>query len=76
MFELGFTTDDAKRAAWTFAQAFVVVLGAGMSNLLDAFKAGGLDGAQAAGLALVSAALAAGISALKNAVLSDESGLK
>ena len=76
MLSVGFTFEDLRRALWTFAQAFVVVFTAGLSNLLDAFASGGLDAASAAGLALVSAALAAGISALKNAVLSDESGLK
>ena len=76
MFNIGFTKDDFKRAAWTFVQAFVVVFAAGLNDLLDAFKAGGLDAAQAAGVALVVAAAAAGISALKGLLLADTSPLK
>jgi hypothetical protein len=44
--------------------------------VLDAFKTGGLDAAQAAGLALLVAAGAAAASALKNLILSDGSALK
>lgn len=76
MFNIGFTKDDLKRAAWTFVQAFLVVFFAGLNDLLDAFKAGGLDATASAVLALVVGALAAGVSALKNLFLADGSSLK
>jgi len=72
----GFTKDDLKRVVWTAVQAFVAVLALGLSDVLNAFKGGGLDAAKAAGLALIGAAIAAAISALKNAALSDGSSLK
>jgi hypothetical protein len=76
MFGISFTKDDLKRAVWTFLQAFVVVFAAGLSDLLDAFKADGLDAGTSAAVALVVAAIAAGLSALKNLVLADTSALK
>ena len=76
MFGISFTKDDLKRVLWTAVQAFVAVFVLGLNDVFDAFKAGGLDGAQAAGLALAAAALAAAISAVKNLVLADTSTLK
>jgi hypothetical protein len=64
-----FTQDDFKRVLWTFAQAFLGGLIAGIAAL------GGLpstwDAAKAAGLGLVVGAIAAGISAVKNLFLVD-----
>jgi len=76
MFGIGFTKDDLKRVLWTAIQAFVAVFALGVNDVFDAFKAGGLDAAQAAGLALAAAALAAAISAVKNLFLADTSALK
>ena len=73
---LGFTRDDVKRVLWTALQAFVAVLALGLVDVLSAFKGGGLDAAQAAGLALIGAAIAAAISAVKNLLLDDGSALK
>ena len=73
---MGFTKDDVKRVVWTALQAFIAVFLLGLNDVFDAFKAGGLDAAQAAGLALVGAAVAAAISALKNFFLADTSTLK
>jgi hypothetical protein len=72
----GFTKDDLKRVLWTAVQAFVAVLALGLTDVLEAFKGGGLEAAKAVGLALIGAAIAAAISALKNAVLADGSSLK
>lgn len=76
MFGISFTKDDVKRAVWTAIQAFLAVFLLGLTDVFEAFKAGGLDGAEAAGLALVGAAVAAGFSALKNLVLADDSAIK
>jgi len=76
MFGISFTKDDLKRVLWTAVQAFVAVFALGVNDVFDAFKAGGLDAAQAAGLALAAAALAAAISAVKNFFLADTSTLK
>ena len=73
---MGFTKDDVKRVVWTALQAFIAVFLLGLNDVFDAFKAGGLDAAQAAGLALVGAAVAAAVSALKNFFLPDTSALK
>ena len=73
---MGFTKDDVKRVVWTALQAFIAVFLLGLNDVFDAFKAGGLDAAQATGLALVGAAVAAAISALKNFFLADTSTLK
>lgn len=73
---MNFTKDDVKRVVWTFVQAFVIVFAAGIGDLVNAFKSGGLDAAQAAIVALICAAGAAGISALKNLLLADGSALK
>jgi len=76
MFGISFTKDDLKRVLWTAVQAFVAVLALGLTDVLNAFKGSGLEGAKAVGLALIGAAIAAAISALKNAVLADGSSLK
>ena len=72
----GFTRDDLKRVLWTAVQAFVAVLALGLTDVLEAFKGGGLEGAKAVGLALIGAAIAAAISALKNGLLADSSPIK
>jgi hypothetical protein len=72
----GFTKDDVKRVLWTAVQAFVAVLALGLTDVLEAFKGGGLEAAKAVGLALVGAAIAAAISALKNGLLADSSPIK
>ena len=72
----GFTKDDVKRVLWTALQAFVAVLALGLTDVLEAFKGGGLEAAKAVGLALIGAAIAAAISALKNGLLQDSSPLK
>jgi hypothetical protein len=72
--KIGFTKDDLKRVAWTFVQAALGALVVGLSaqskipNNLD-------DGKQVA-LGLAFAAVAAGISAVKNGLLADGSTLK
>jgi hypothetical protein len=66
MFELGFGVDDVKRAVWTAVQAFLaafIVLAPGI------WTAPNLEGAKAAGLAALTAGIAAGLSALKNYIL-------
>lgn len=69
-----FTQDDIKRVIWTFIQAFLGGLIAGLAAL------GGIpttwDAAKAAGLGLVVGALAAGISAIKNLFTPTGSTLK
>ena len=65
-FNQAWVRDIAERAAWTFAQAFVVILGLGLGDVLDAFQGQGLEGGKAAALALLGGASAAGISAVKN----------
>ena len=72
----GFTKDDVKRVLWTAVQAFVAVLALGLTDVLEAFKGGGLEAAKAVGLALIGAAIAAAISALKNGLLADSSPIK
>jgi len=72
----GFTKDDVKRVLWTGVQAFVAVLALGLTDVLEAFKGGGLEAAKAVGLALIGAAIAAAISALKNGLLADSSPIK
>ena len=76
MFSFGFTLDDVKRVLWTAAQAFVAVLALGLIDVLNAFRGTGLEGAKAVGLALIGAAIAAAISAVKNLLLADSSPLK
>ena len=56
------------RAAHTFYQAFLAVFAAGLANVLDAFGKRGISGAKSAGLALITAAIAAGISAVVHLV--------
>ncbi len=73
MFKFGFTADDVKRIAWTAAMAFVGVF-LTISTQVGSFK--NFSDAKAAVLALVPAAIAAALSAIKNGVLSDSSALK
>lgn len=58
--------DIAVRAAKTFVAAFIPVFGAGLANLQSQFVNGGLSAAKSAGVALVVAALSAGITAVWN----------
>lgn len=57
--------DVLMRAFHSFWQSFVVVFFGGLWNVLSAFQGGGLSGGKAAVVALVLAAVAAGLSALK-----------
>jgi len=76
MFDIGFSKDDLKRVLHTAIQAFIAVFVLGLGDVLNAFKGSGLDAAKAAGLALVGAAIAAAVSALKNGLLADGTPLK
>lgn len=62
------TKDLITRAAWTFAQSFLVVFLGGLLDVFNAFSAG-LDVGKAALVALALASVAAGLSALKTLVL-------
>lgn len=74
MFNISFTKDDLKRVVWTFVQAFLGALVVGVAGWASVPSS--WDAAKAAGLALAVAALAAGISAVKNLLLGDGSTLK
>jgi ferric-dicitrate binding protein FerR (iron transport regulator) len=63
-----FTKDDLKRVAWTFVQA-----GLGVALV---YGTGWLEGEGFEWRAVLSAVIAAGISAVKNLVLADGSELK
>jgi hypothetical protein len=70
---MGLTSADIRRVIWTFVQAFLasfLVLAVGVVN------APNLNEAKAALISAVLAALAAGISAVKNAFLEDTSTIK
>lgn len=71
---MGFTRDDLKRVLWTFIQAgaaaAIVVISAQSEVPKD------WDTAKQVGIAVVLAAIAAGISAVKNFFLSDGAALK
>lgn len=73
MFGLSFSKDDFKRVIWTAIQAFLgafVVLAPGI------WAAPNFSEARAAAIAAITAGVAAAVSALKNAILSDTAGLK
>jgi len=73
MFSLSFSASDLRRTIWTAAQAFLgafVVLAPGI------WAAPNFDTAKAASIAAITAGVAAAFSALKNAVLSDQAGIK
>jgi hypothetical protein len=58
------------RAIKTFLQAFIAVFALGLTPVVSSvLQTGSISGAKAAVLALVSAAVAAGISALTNAYI-------
>lgn len=59
----------ARKPLNTLWQSFAVVFAAGLSNVTNAFAHGGLKAAQAALLALILAAGAAALSALKTATV-------
>jgi hypothetical protein len=68
-----FNVDDVKRVAWTAVQAFlaaVLVLAPGI------LQAPNWETAKTLGVAAIVAGIAAALSALKNALLSDGSALK
>jgi hypothetical protein len=68
-----FTLDDLKRVLWTAVQAFlaaVLVLAPGV------LQAPNWETAKTLGVAAIVAGIAAALSALKNALLSDGSALK
>lgn len=67
-FELSFTRADLMRVGWTFLQA-----GAAVALV---YGMGWLQGSSFEWKAVLAAAIAAGISAVKNLVLSDGSELK
>lgn len=60
------SNDSVRRFVHTFWQAFVAVFAAGLLNVLSAFQ-GGLSGGKSTLVALITAAIAAGLSALKSA---------
>ena len=68
--------DVAKRAAWTFAQAFLSVVVLGMQSIIDFISNGDWEGLYVAALALLVAGLAAGFSAFKTVVISVLNELK
>ena len=68
--------DVAKRAAWTFGQAFLSVVVLGMQSIIDFVSNGDWEGLYVAALALLVAALAAGFSAFKTVVISVLNELK
>ena len=72
--DLGLSYKDWARIAWTFGQAFVATFLAGIGGI-GAFPEW-WNGGKAGWAALVVAALAAALSALKNLVLADSSPLK
>lgn len=61
--------DNVRRVVHTFLQAFIAVFVVGLTNVLNAFQNNGLAAGKAALLALVGAAIAAALSAVKNAVV-------
>lgn len=54
------------RSAKTFVASFLGVFVTSLANILDAFQKGGLSGLKSALLALITAAIAAGITAVWN----------
>ena len=73
MFGLSFTLKDVVRAAWAAVFAFIAVFGVLVTGI-SSFKS--VDEAKAAALALIPAAIAAALSAFKNAILADGTTLK
>ncbi len=73
MFSIGLTADDLKRVAYAAAFAFIGVF-ASLASGAAAFH--NFSDAKAAVLALIPAAIAAALSAVKNGLLSDSSKLK
>ena len=71
---LSFTKDDAKRVLHTFIQAALGALAVGVAAQSSIPKS--VSDAKQIGFALAVAAVAAGISAVKNALLADGSALK
>jgi hypothetical protein len=61
--------DSAKRAVHTFYQTFAAMFLLGLGDVFDAFQGHGLAAGKSALLALVGAAFAASISALKSTII-------
>jgi hypothetical protein len=70
---IGLNESDVKRVIWTGVQAFIAALLVLAPGLLQAPN---LETAKTLGVAALTAALAAAISAVKNLVLGDDSSLK
>lgn len=68
MISIGLTADDVKRIAWTFVMAAL--------GVLIASAQGWVNGGDSNWKAWVIAAIAAGVSAVKNGLLSDTSPIK
>lgn len=69
-----FTNTDLRRVLWTFVQAFLGGLIAGLASWATLPQ--GWDAAKSAVLGLVVGGIAAGISAVKNLLLADDSSIK
>lgn len=69
-----FTRDDLKRVLWTFVQAAIGAIVVGLTVQDDLPQS--FDEAKQVAVALGVAALAAGVSAIKNLFLADNSALK
>jgi hypothetical protein len=74
MFKLSFTADDFKRVVHTFIQAALGVLIVGIAAQSQIPKT--VDDAKQVAFALGVAAVAAGLSAIKNALLADGAAIK
>jgi hypothetical protein len=74
MIHLSFTKDDFKRVVWTFAQVVVATAVVGVAAQSQVPRS--VDDAKQVAIGIVLAAVAAGISAVKNLLLADGSGLK
>jgi hypothetical protein len=62
-------SDTLKRASWTFVQTFVSVFFVGVPAVVTALQAQGVTSAKQALISLVTASVAAGLSALKSFVV-------
>jgi hypothetical protein len=72
--KLSFTRDDVKRVLWTFAQAALGVLAVGIAAQTSIPKS--ISDAEQIAYGLIVAAVAAGISAVKNLILADSNPAK
>jgi hypothetical protein len=74
MFSFGFTKDDFKRVVHTFLQAFLGVVIVAIAAQTSIPKS--VSDAKQLAYAVAAAAVAAGVSAVKNLILADGSALK